>query len=124
MNHSLYIVLTFTLLLTGCGKKMTGLYEAVPDIPEMRIPGLDANTKRQMDAQFRQIQNMSRMTLQFEGSKVRMGTASAISEYSYRIDGNKLEVIAEGMGQKMIMPMIIEGDGSITYQTLRFYRKK
>ena len=96
---------------------MSGLYEAIPEIPQMQIPGINANV-------LKQIQNMNRMTLEFDGSKVRMRTASVILEYRYNIVGNKLEVIAEAMGQKAIMPMIIESDGSITYQTLRFYKKE
>lgn len=88
----------------------------------MAMPGVNATLQKQLDDQMKQVEAMNRMSLEFDGSKVRMGTASAISEYSYRVNGNRLEVIAEGLGQKTIMPMTIEADGSITYLSLRFYK--
>jgi hypothetical protein len=51
-----------------------------------------------------------------------MGTGSFVSEFKYRVDGSKLEIISEMMGQKTIIPMTIESDGSIIYQTVRFRR--
>jgi hypothetical protein len=109
-------------LLAGCGKQLTGRYEAMPDIPQTRIPGAVPKLQKQLDAQMRQLQEMGRMILEFDGSKVRFGTSVAISEYRYQVNGNRLELIADAMGQKTIVPMTIEADGSITYQTFRFRR--
>ena len=117
-----YVVFALVVLLAGCGKRLSGRYEARPEIPQMRMPGVDAKVLRQMDPVMKMVQDMNRMTLEFDGSMVRMGTATAISEYRYRVSGNKLEVISEAMGQKTIMPMTIEADGSISYLTLRFYK--
>lgn len=111
-------------LLAGCGKRLTGRYEAAPMIGPMKMQGLSAKQQRDFDAQMQAAAAMTTMTLEFDGSKVHMGTASAISEYKYRIEGNRLEVIVEAMGQKTIMPMTIEPDGSITYLTMRFRRVK
>jgi hypothetical protein len=120
MRQFLYLVFPLAALLAGCGQKLSGRYEATPEIPQMRMPGVDAKLQRRMDAQMKTVQDMNRMTLEFDGSKVRMGSATAITEYGYRVSGNKLEVISEAMGQKTTMPMTIEADGSISYQTLRF----
>jgi hypothetical protein len=119
MHRFPYGVLTLVLLVAGCGKKLNGRYEAVPAIPQMRMPGADATLQKQMDAQMKKVQDMNRMTLEFDGSKVRMGSAAAVSEYRYRVSGNRLEVISEAMGQKTIVPMTIEADG---YQSFRFYK--
>jgi hypothetical protein len=117
------LFVALAVLLAGCGKKLTGRYEATPEIPRMpMMAGLDPKVKRQMDDMTRKVQDMNRVSLVFDGSKVRMGTATAVSEYRYRIDGKKLEVIAEAMGQKTIMPMTIEDDGTISYNVLRFYK--
>ena len=86
----------------------------------MQMPGVDPKIQRQMDEQMKKVEAMNRMTLEFDGSKVRMGTATAISEYRYRIDGSRLEVIVEAMGQKTTLPMTIEPDGSISYLTMNF----
>jgi hypothetical protein len=124
MHRFRYCILPVVLLVAGCGERLTGRYEAVAQIPRMQMPGVDPKLQRQMDDQMKKIEEMNRMTLEFDGSKVRMGSASAISEYSYRLDGSRLEVIVEAMGQKTIMPMTIESDGSISYLTMRFYKTK
>lgn len=93
-------------------------------IGPMKMQGLSAKQQRDFDTQMQAAAAMTTMSLEFDGSKVRIGTAGAISEYKYRIEGNRLEVIAEAMGQKTIMPMSIESDGSITYMTMQFRRVK
>ena len=109
-------------LLASCGKQLTGRYEAVTEIPQMRIPGADPKLQKQLDTQMRQMQEAGRMILEFDGSKVRFGSSAAIAEYRYRVDGNKLELITDAMGQKTIVPMTIEADGTITYMLFRFRR--
>jgi hypothetical protein len=124
MFRLILLLIVATVILTGCGKKLSGRYEAVAEIPRFQMPGEDAKAQKHMADLRTKIQEMNHMILEFDGSKVRMGSASAISEYSYRIDGNRLEIIAEAMGQKSIMPMTIEPDGSITYLTMHFHRTK
>lgn len=120
MRRIMFIGVLVVLLSSGCGRQLSGRYEAVAQIPRMQMPGVDPKIQRQMDEQMQKIEAMNRVTLEFDGSKVRMGTASAISEYRYRIDGSRLEVIIEAMGQKTTLPMTIEADGSITYLTMNF----
>lgn len=112
------------VLFTGCGKRLSGRYEAAPMVGPMKLPGLTAKQQRDFDAKMQAAADMTKMALEFDGSTVRMGTASAMTEYKYRITGNRLEVIAEGMGQKTIIPMTIEPDGSITYTMFSFRRVK
>ena len=115
-------MLALVVCLTGCGKQLNGRYEAEVAIPQMRMPGIDPKLQKQIEAQMKGVQNMYGMSLEFNGSKVKMINAMAVTEHSYRIDGNKLEVTLEGMGQKAILPMTIEADGSINYLSMR-YRK-
>lgn len=123
MRRLLLLFLPLVTLLCGCGKKLSGRYEAVPDVPRMAMPkGVDPKVQRQMDDALRKTQDLTRMSLEFDGSTVKMGTAYAIHEYKYRIDGQKLEVISEAMGQKTTVPMTIEADGSISYMGMT-YRK-
>lgn len=123
------LLIAATVILTGCGKRLSGRYEAVAEIPRFQMPEMNnAKLQRQMDEQMKKsqetLQAMTRMALEFDGSRVRMSTASAIFEYRYRIDGNRLETIVEAMGQKIIMPMTIEPDGSITYIATHYYKTK
>lgn len=114
-----------SILLTGCGPKLTGRYETqTPAMPSMNLPGGDAKTAKQFNDQMRQIANSSRMFLEFDGSTVKMGSQTAVTEYKYRINGDTLELIVDAMGQKTTLPMKIESDGSISYSLLRFYRVK
>jgi hypothetical protein len=110
------------VFVAGCGKRLSGRYETTPMIGPMKMQGLSAKQQRDFDKQMQAAARMAMMTLEFDGSEVRMGTAGVINVYKYRIDGNRLEVIAEGMGQKAIIPMTIESDGSITYMTMTFRR--
>jgi hypothetical protein len=113
------------MLLTGCGQKLTGRYETQPPaIPSLAVPGMDAKTAKQFNDQMRQVAEMSRMFLEFDGYTVRMGSQTAVTEYKYRIKGNILELTVDAMGQKTTLPMKIEPDGSISYSLLRFYRVK
>jgi hypothetical protein len=117
------LLLAFTVFASGCGKKLTGRFEMVADIPRMQMPkGTDPKLQRQMDELNRKTQEMTRQTLEFNGSKVKMGSAAAVQEHSYRISGNKLEVLVEAMGQKATLPMTIEPDGSITYMGMSYRR--
>lgn len=120
MRRLIFVAALAVLLTSGCGKQLSGRYEAVVQIPRMQMPGVDPKIQQQMDEQMKKVEAMNRMTLEFDGSKVRMGTATAISEYRYRIDGSRLEVIVEAMGQKTTLPMTIEPDGSISYLTMNF----
>ncbi len=122
MIRPLSLLIAAMVLLTGCGKKLSGRYEAEVPMPRMQIPGVDPKVQTQMNDVAKQVEDMNRMSLEFDGSKVRMGSSKAIGEYSYRIDGNRLEIISEARGQKMIIPMTIEEDGAITY--LQFHFKK
>ena len=122
MCKSKYWVLALVVCLTACGKQLNGRYEAVIEIPQMRMPGIDPKLQKQIDAQMKGVQSMYGMSLEFNGAKVKMINAMAVTEHRYRIDGNKLEVTLEGMGQKAILPMTIEADGSINYLSMR-YRK-
>lgn len=118
-----FSVLLLAVALTGCGQRLSGRYEMTADIPRMQMPkGSDPKLQRQMDEIAQKTKQLTRQTLEFEGSKVKMGNASAVSAYSYRVEGNKLEVLVEAMGQKTTLPMTIEADGSITYMGMR-YRK-
>lgn len=121
-NRAAILILLSACLLTGCGKKMSGRYEARPTVPQIVMPGTDARLQGQMNAQMDAIRDMNRGTLEFEGSKVRMGNGMVVMEYRYRVQGDRLELISEVMGQKVIIPMKIEADGSISYQSLRFYK--
>ena len=113
------------MLLTGCGPKLTGRYETrTPAIPTLAVPGANAKTLKQFNDQMRQVAEMSRMFLEFDGYTVRMGSQTAVTEYKYRIKGNILELTVDAMGQKTTLPMKIEPDGSISYSLLRFYRVK
>src|ERR1035437_3318534 len=106
MKHPVILILLLTLVVAGCGQKLSGRYEMVPDIPRMQMPGgIDPKVQRQMDGMTKMVQDMNRMSLEFDGSTVKMGTISTISEYKYRINGQRLEVIVEAMGQKTILPM-------------------
>lgn len=117
------LIVFFVATLTGCGQKLTGRYEMIADIPRMEMPkGTDPKLQRQMDELTRKTQDMTRQTLEFNGSKVKMGSAAAVQEHSYRITGNKLEVLVEAMGQKATLPMTIEADGSITYMGMSYRR--
>lgn len=103
-------------------RQMRGRYEAMPVVPRTQIPGADPKLQKQLDAQMRQLQEMGRMILEFDGSKARMGTAAALVEYDCHVKGNRLELIANGMGSRVIVPMTIEADGSITYMSFHFHR--
>ena len=122
MNRIQYLAFTLLVLLSGCGKKLVGRYEATPEVPQMRMPGVNAAFQQQMAAQIEKAQALNRMTLEFDGSKVRFGRAGLISEFSYQISGNKLEVTSDAMGQKTILPMTLEEDGSITYLSMHFHK--
>ena len=123
MKRFVVLVLPIALALSGCGQKLSGRYEMVPDIPRMQMPkGTGPKVQRQMDEIMRKAQDINRMSLEFDGSTVKMGTISSVSEYKYRIKGQSLEVIVEAMGQKTVLPMTIEADGSITYMTLRYQK--
>ncbi len=123
MKRPVFLLLTLVLVLSGCGKRLSGRYEAEASIPRMPMPnGVDPKAQRQMDDAMSKLQDMTRQTLEFDGSTVRMGSKAAMMEYKYRIKGQTLEVLVDAMGQKATIPMTIETDGSITYLTLN-YRK-
>jgi hypothetical protein len=123
MNRFVTLLLPLVVVLTGCGQRLTGRYEMTPDIPMMQMPkGTDPKVQRQMDDVRRKTQDMTRMSLEFDGSTVKMGSISAVNEYKYRIKGQSLEVIVEAMGQKTVLPMTIQADGSISYMGLVYRR--
>jgi hypothetical protein len=118
-----FVALGLILILAGCGKRLEGRYEAVPEIPTFAMPGgVDPKLQQQLDNIRRTAQESNKVFLEFNGSKVKMGSASAIVEYTYRVDGQILEVTAEGMGMKAIIPMTIHPDGSISYMSLNYKR--
>lgn len=89
------------------------------------LSGLASNAA--MQSQLSEAQNelskINRMTLEFSGSTVRFGTAFQIQEMKYKIKGNRIELISEALGQKTIIPMVLEDDGSISYNNIRFRKK-
>ncbi|MCX6952805.1 MAG: hypothetical protein NTV51_11655 [Verrucomicrobia bacterium] len=125
MKRLLVLVLgaVMAVSISGCGQKLSGRYEMEAQIPRMPLPkGTDPKLQRQMDDAMTKIQNVTRQSLEFDGSTVKMGNQAAVTEYKYRVDGQKLEILVEAMGQKTTLPMTIEADGSITYMGMS-YRK-
>ena len=122
MNRLFWLLLPLLLILTGCSKHLSGRYETSVNMPTMQMSGMDPQYQAQMGALIKQTQDMNRLFLEFDGSTVKMGSPVVVNVYKYRIDGQRLEVIAEGMGQQAIIPMTIEADGSISYLGMRFIK--
>lgn len=114
------LLVCLAVSLSGCGERLEGRYEAVHSFPKIPLFGLDRATQQKFNDQFKAIQDMSRTTMEFDGSIVRLGTSAMMTECAYRVKGNQLEVTMNVNGQKAIMPMTIQDDGSITYLTTRF----
>ena len=122
MNRHRLLLTYLMALLSGCGQQLSGRYEGSVEIPSLRMPSIDAKMQGVFDQQMKKVSDMNRMTLEFFGSKVRMGTPGVIAECSYTLKDNHLEIVMEQNGQKIIAPMTVEPDGAITYLSIR-YRK-
>lgn len=122
MKYLAPLSILLALLLTGCGPTIKGRYEMHVDVPRMSVPNADPKLQRQLENAMSQAANLNHAFLDFDGRKVRMGSAFVETEHSYRVKGSKLEVIVEGMGQKGVLPMAIDVDGSIIYMGMRYKR--
>ena len=118
--HIPLLSILFLLLCTGCGKKLSGTYESSPMMPDLSALGANSAMQSHFKSAQKEINKMNRMTLEFSGSKVKMRTPFEIQEFKYRIKGNQIEILSDALGQKTIIPMTLEKDGSISYNIIRF----
>lgn len=122
---------TFCVLLlpflAGCGRQLEGVYECSPIIPRIELPiGSQQSNQPQrlMDDALRNLERLQRTTLEFRGSKAWLGSAAGTVEYSYKLAGNRLELIGNVSGQAVSISMEIRDDGSIMYLGMAFKRIK
>ena len=90
-NYFLLMAIFVSLLVAGCGKSISGVYEQVPGDKGMVDVGL---------------------SIEFtSGDKAYMSVMGAKTEVKYSIDGKNLKIENAGVNQIMT----IQDDGSILY---------
>jgi hypothetical protein len=125
----LVVVFLSLLFLAGCGKRMTGVFESEPSpIPAMpdfgvKSPQMDALRAQNAKA-MSQVQQMTKMRIEFDGSKVRftyVGMGTTI-EYPYKAYDDHVDVQMDTAGIHIIQAITLNSDGSLTYLDTRYTR--
>ena len=121
MTFKSLIVLASILLLAGCGKKLTGTYTSDPVMPKLN---LGVPMSKEMTSMMRKTEEMTRTTLEFKGSKVRIGNSLGYSEHAYKINGDKIEITVEEDEWKQVQIMTLNQDGTIDFGPVKFRKNE
>ncbi len=116
--HYLTVLLSLCLL-TGCGKRLSGVYEGSM-VPSASTSD-NAKLQQQMEDNLKKQNAMIGMFLEFDGGEVKFGTKAGSKTGRYEIKGDKLELKFDD--GKTTVPMTLSTDGSITYMTFVFKKK-
>jgi hypothetical protein len=101
------LLLLGAILITGCGKTLSGEYKASPKNLPKGIPS--------------QIQQLTQQTITFDGSKATIMTGSVGQTLSYKIDGSKIQ-FTHPSGQ--VLQMELNADGTISFMGQTFQKIK
>lgn len=116
--HYLLVLLSLCLL-TGCGKRLSGVYEGT------LTPPASASSNPKFQEQYAQMVTKQNETLgmflKFDGSEVEFGSKAGSKTGRYEIKGDVLELKFDDGKTKV--SMTINTNGSITYMSFVFRKK-